>query len=625
MSRPARGGVPAGVGRSPRRSDPTRIGQARPSQLITTTGVGAIADLPAMSVIVRGLDAWPPERQDSIDEPRLLAEVRRALGPQVRALRTAPWDPDADSDPWTRVGVPVTPFPRWVRCPACFRLGVVDGSEFVLVHRWGRRPDLAKFVHAHCARQTRRRDPNRRACIPARFVVACDDGHLDDFPYVEFVHHGATSICGGPQLSVSDAASTLSPRVTIKCVECGASRSIAQAAGRSGWEVLPQCRGRHPHLQRFTGCGNRLHLMVLGASNMWFASTASALHLPQGQDVADIVAANWAILGQQPSAAVAQAIIEGMDALRGLRGTPIEDVWKHIETLRDAGGPLTAEPAGDLLDAEWSLLSRPTTERQDADFKAEPTLTPNGYDGLLDQVVLVPRLREVQALVGFTRLSAPERRDLSPRGRVPLAAAPETWVPAAEQRGEGIFLELREAAVADWADRMRDHPRISALAGAYRRWSTNRDRDPVPGFPIPRYLLIHTLSHLLIRQVSLECGYSSASIRERLYIGKPGAPAAGVLLSTAASDSEGTLGGLVALGNARHLKRLLDNAFRDAERCSSDPLCAEHIPRHPSDALHGAACHACLFASETSCEANNRWLDRSVLVDLTGDNLAFPT
>lgn len=625
MSRPARGGVPAGVGRSPRRSDPTRIGQARPSQLITTTGVGAIADLPAMSVIVRGLDAWPPERQDSIDEPRLLAEVRRALGPQVRALRTAPWDPDADSDPWTRVGVPVTPFPRWVRCPACFRLGVVDGSEFVLVHRWGRRPDLAKFVHAHCARQTRRRDPNRRACIPARFVVACDDGHLDDFPYVEFVHHGATSICDGPQLSVSDAASTLSPRVTIKCLACPASRSIAQAAGRSGWEVLPRCRGRHPHLQRFTGCGNRLHLMVLGASNMWFASTASALHLPQGQDAADIVAANWAILGQQPSAAVAQAIIEGMDALRGLRGTPIEDVWKHIETLRDAGGPPTDEPAGDLLDAEWSLLSRPTTERQDADFKAEPTLIPNGYDGLLDQVVLVPRLREVQALVGFTRLSAPERRDLSPRGRVPLAAAPETWVPAAEQRGEGIFLELREAAVADWADRMRDHPRISALAGAYRRWSTNRDRDPAPGFPIPRYLLIHTLSHLLIRQVSLECGYSSASIRERLYIGKPGAPAAGVLLSTAASDSEGTLGGLVALGNARHLKRLLDNAFRDAERCSSDPLCAEHIPRHPSDALHGAACHACLFASETSCEANNRWLDRSVLVDLTGDNLAFPT
>lgn len=605
-------------------SDPTRIGQARSSQLITTTGVGAVADLPSMSVIVRGLDAWAPERQNLIDEPRLLTEVRHVLGAQVRALRTAPWDPRADDDPWTRVGVPVTPFPRWVRCPACFRLGVVDGHEFGLVHRWGRRPDLAKIVHLHCGRQTRRRETNRRACIPARFVVACDDGHLDDFPYVEYVHAGNHGICAGPQLTISDAASTLSPRVTISCTECGASRSIASAAGRSGWEVLPRCRGRHPHLQRFDGCGNRLRLMVLGASNMWFSVTASALHLPQAQDVADIIAAQWHLLGELPNPTVVQAVIDAADSLRELRGVPIEDIWRHILTLRGSGGPAQPEPTGDLLDAEWELLSRPTTERQDADFRAVPTPNPEGYDHLLDQVVLVPRLREVQALLGFTRLSAPERRDLRPRNRVPLALGPETWVPAAEQRGEGIFLELREDAVAAWVERVRDHSRIQLLAQAFGRWSQNRDRDPIPGFPIARYLLIHTLSHLLIRQVSLECGYSSASIRERLYIGRPGAPAAGVLLSTAASDSEGTLGGLVALGQARHLRRLLDGAMRDAARCSSDPLCAEHLPHAPSDALHGAACHACLFASETSCETNNRWLDRSVLVDLTGDGFAFP-
>ena len=138
-----------------------------------------------------------------------------------------------------------------------------------------------------------------------------------------------------------------------------------------------------------------------------------------------------------------------------------------------------------------------------------------------------------------------------------------------------------------------------------------------------RYVLLHTLSHLLIRQVSLECGYSSASLRERLYVGTPRDPAAGVLLSTAASDSEGTLGGLVALGQARHLKRLLDQALEDAARCSTDPLCAEHVPQEPEDTLHAAACHACLFASETSCETNNRWLDRAVLVDITGDGLAF--
>ena len=608
-----------------RRRDPTRIGEARPSHLVTTAGVGAIVDLPSMSVIVRGLDAWSAERQEPIDEPRLLAEVRRVLGPQVRALRTAPWDPAESDDPYSRVGVPVTPFPRWVRCPRCSRLGPLDPpGQFELIHRYGRRPDLAKIVHARCARQGQTRDANKRACVPARFLVVCEAGHLDDFPYVEYVHSAAPGgLCDGPQLTMSDASSTLGPRVTVRCEECGASRSIQQAAGRSGSGNLPACRGRHPHLQRFSPCGRPLRLIVLGASNLWFGVTASALHLPQGQTMEDMVAASWEIINAQPGPDVLQAIIDGMDSLRGLRGSPIEEVWACVEKIRAAGGPAAGAEGQGLLDAEWKTLSRPTTQRQDPDFRAVPTPSPEGYDRLLDQVVLVSRLREVRALVGFTRLAAPERGDLEPVSRVPLSRGAPGWVPAVEQRGEGIFLQLREDAVAAWAARVAENPRMLALDGAYRRWAHNTARTPSGSFPHARLTLIHTLSHMLIRQVALECGYSSASIRERLYLGSPREPAAGVLLSTAASDSEGTLGGLVALGHRRYLKRLLDQAFYDATRCSSDPLCAEHVPADPSAELHAAACHACLFASETSCETNNRWLDRAVLADLTGDGLVF--
>ncbi len=240
------------------------------------------------------------------------------------------------------------------------------------------------------------------------------------------------------------------------------------------------------------------------------------------------------------------------------------------------------------------------------------------------------RLREVQALVGFTRLASPARQELAPNNRLPMTRGATTWVPAFEQRGEGVFLQLQEQRVADWAARVDEHPRIQALRAAHRRWLVNRDLPPTnafpptEAFPVARYLLLHTLSHLLIRQVALECGYSSSSVRERLYIGTPAEPAAGVLLSTAASDSEGTLGGLVALGEARHLGRLLQDALADASRCSSDPLCAEHVPQDPSDTLHAAACHACLFAAETSCENGNRWLDRAVLIELPGvDGLAF--
>jgi hypothetical protein len=606
------------------RRDPTRIGQVRPSHMVTTAGVGSVIDLPSMSVIVRGLDAWSPERQESIEEPRLLAEVRQALGQQVRALRHAPWDARESEDPYSRVGVPVTPFPRWVRCPRCYRLGELDPpGQFELIHRFARRPDLAKFIHAHCTKQAQRRNANRKACVPARFLVVCEDGHLDDFPYVDYVHAQPGDPCGGPKLTMSDASSTLGPRVTVRCEECDRARNIQEAAGRDGWDKLPACRGRHPHLQRFTPCGKRLRLIVLGASNLWFGITASALHLPLGQSTEDIIAANWQILGAQPTLEVAQAIIDGMEALRGLRGAPIHEVWATIEKIRAAGGP-APQPAGrDLLEAEWRLLSRPTTQRQDPDFRAMPTITPDGYDWLLDQVVLVSRLREVRALLGFTRLSAPERGDLDPVRRVGLSRSAPEWVPAVEQRGEGIFLQLREDAVARWAARVADHPHFRALEGAYRRWSYYRGRTASPDFPTARLTLIHTLSHMLIRQVALECGYSSASLRERLYIGTRTEPTAGVLLSTAASDSEGTLGGLVALGDRRHLKRLLDQAFDDALRCSSDPLCAEHLPIDPAADLHAAACHACLFASETSCETNNRWLDRAVLADLTGDGLAF--
>ena len=342
----------SGVSGAGQRSAPTRIGQARPSHLITTAGVGATVDLPSMSVIVRGLDAWNPEHQDPVDEPRLLEAVQRVLGPQVRALRHAPWDPDANDDPLTRTGVPVTPFPRWMRCPRCYRLGPLDPpGQFELIHRWGRRPDLAKYVHAQCLRQASLRVASRRACVPARFLVVCEDGHLDDFPYVDFVHATrAEGVCDGPQLTMSDAASTLGPRVTVRCVTCDHSRSIQEAAGSDGWQKLPVCRGRHPHLQRFYQCGKQLKLIVLGASNLWFAVSASALHLPQGQTVEDLVAAHWEILGVQPSAAVAQMIIEGMDALRGLRGHPIEEVWGCIEKLRGAGRPhrpgIARQPAG---------------------------------------------------------------------------------------------------------------------------------------------------------------------------------------------------------------------------------------------------------------------------------------
>ena len=606
--------------------NPTRIGNARPSQLMTTAGVGAVVDLPGMSVIVRGLDAWGAGGM-SVSEPRLLEQVRAALpGAGITSLRTSPYDPSTASDPFSTTGVPVTTFPRWLRCPACHQLLPIDGvDQLELHHRWGRRPDLAKWVHRHCPRQSVA-PAKRRACIPARFLVACAAGHLDEFPYDAYVHQNAQSPCPGAQLEMRDAGSTLGPRVTIKCnAGCGAQRNISQAAGTKGAATLPRCRGRHPHLQTYGPCDRPLKLMVLGASNLWFAVTASALHLPQDDPVAGVIAEHWDVLSVQPTPEVLAAVVSGMPALHALRDLSPAALTAAVEAERVRRASVVEEkPAAGLLDAEWELFSHPTTKRQDDDFLAMPTPVPPAFTGLLRQVVEVKRLREAQAMIGFTRIDGPGQGDLEPAHRAPLSIGRVPWIPAVERRGEGIFLELQQRAVAAWVAKVDEHPHITALRESHQRWLSNRDRPPAPSFPTARYLLLHTLSHLLLRQVALECGYSSASIRERIYVGTPDQPTAGLLLSTAASDSEGTLGGLVALANARFLGRLLDQALDDARTCSSDPLCSERVPQSPSDQLHVAACHACLFASETSCESGNRWLHRGVLVDIA-DGLSIRT
>jgi hypothetical protein len=181
-------------------------------------------------------------------------------------------------------------------------------------------------------------------------------------------------------------------------------------------------------------------------------------------------------------------------------------------------------------------------------------------------------------------------------------------------RGEGIFLRFDENRIAEW----ERNPAVGQRAGrlltpAHEMWREQRRLEP-GHWPGVRYVLLHTFAHMLIRELALESGYSASGIGERIYAGSGSEPMAGVLLYTAAPDSEGTLGGLVSLGNSHTLGALVERALEAARLCSSDPLCAEHDPREHGR-LYGAACHACLFASETSCERGNQYLDRALLVD----------
>jgi hypothetical protein len=244
----------------------------------------------------------------------------------------------------------------------------------------------------------------------------------------------------------------------------------------------------------------------------------------------------------------------------------------------------------------------------------------------ISRVVAVNKMKKVNAFIGFTRLDEMDRVNDLPSRLVKLTRnGKPTWVPSTEDRGEGIFLQLNLDEVQAWENSIYDTPLWTAHREAHqrnfrRRFSdTAKAVDPDTRLPAPRYWLLHTLAHGLIREMAMSCGYGAASLTERIY-GWTASPhrdgAAGLLICTTASDSEGTLGGLVALSEPLRLQGLVTSALRRAARCSSDPVCAMRTPSDPEDFLHGAACHCCTFASETSCETANRFLDRRFLLTL---------
>ncbi|MBO0706714.1 MAG: DUF1998 domain-containing protein [Candidatus Dormibacteraeota bacterium] len=597
-----------------------RVGSVRPSHMLYASGVGAVVDLPGLSVLVRGLDYWDYSAvvANPIIEDRLLRSVRGLLGDQVEGLRTPPWMADEGDDaagPASRVGVPVIPFPQWLRCTACERLGRIDeGHIWRFENKNPRRPDLARFVHAQC---TRRNDP---AAVPARFMLACPEGHLDEFPWVTFVHRGGECPNGpGSRLTMHDLTGNVGPNVIVRC-ECEANRNLVQAVGLRAASRLPRCRGRHPHLGTFEECGRptEVRTLILGASNQWFGVSLAALHLPSAaQGIAAAVETRWDRLQDVHSLDTLRFALGNVQELAELRAFSEDALWEAIQRHREAlASPGPSVP--DLRAPEYEVLSDPSSATPDPDFALSERRVPPALTELFEQVVLVDRLREVKAFVGFTRLDAPEWGDARPPGLVRLTFGHPTWVPAAETRGEGLFFRLREERVAAWESRVAGHAHIDALRAAYVRFRRNRGLDG-SGWPPLRYWLLHTLSHMLIRQVSLDCGYSSASLTERIYCGTEEEPAAGILVYTAAPDSEGTLGGLVALGEPGRLEALFRGAREHTAWCSSDPLCAEREPAEPEEFVNGAACHACLFLSETTCERGNRFLDRSLVVPVGQD------
>lgn len=578
------------------------IGKIRRAQIITTFGPGAIVEMPEYTVIMGATDYWKPE-SPSFHEPNLqkLLHVSNFKMPYTSDSQSPKGNPD----------VPALRFPRVHFCPKCGKLDNYTGFG----------------------------DPKQKKCIkcnaelvPSRFVVSCVNGHLEDFPFEWWVHFGNLSSCKSPdnhhktRIEFKNNTGGLAS-IVISCDECGKTRSMEGCMNSRALQGY-KCFGKRPWIgfgKEYNDpedCEATMRALQRGASNVYFGLLQSALTIPPySTKLQTRINENWdkiemAFSGGMDDETFKQFINIFFPDLVGSGQYSVDTILATIKKAKGIGEDETKPFTEQLMyeDEYRALCDGYHSEDDEEQFHAEITSVSDSLIDYIDEVVLVKRLREVQALKGFRRITPTQPKDddneflgVSNNEFTPLWNKNQGWLPAIEMRGEGIFIRLKDDALNEWEKKISD--RYSNMKKRLGTLSIGK------GMFSSRYVLLHTLSHLLIRQLTIDCGYQEAALKERIYstYNNSDVNMAGILIYTSASDSDGSLGGLVRQGEEDLFETTLRNALQEASWCSSDPLCIESEAQG-FNSLNYSACHACSLLPETSCEARNCLLDRVSVV-----------
>ena len=625
--------------------------QIRTGQLITTFGPGSLyMDRRGIPHIVCGLDHWFKRSDSVVDcerpEEFHIFETRLASllhincyckPPDFRPVR-----PGMPLPPNAMLFVPAHRFPTWYH-------HTITGQ-------------LRKF-NLNTARIDPPRDGGRWQ--PVRFVSVCSGGHLGEFPWKEWI---GCSCEGGGDLYLTDRGGSELTSIRVECRSCPPGSPGRKGKNLAGTTTKPDpgeqsafeksgiiCQGHRPWLGEKAsenGCRNSLIGALINQTNLYFPKMMSAINLPDLELQDDsVIRTKNEIEKDQSNGGILKtlwnmnnrsgAIVLAKDSLKNRNFICEEsDIEAALASLfsddngfiKDACKP--ANPESALLEfrrAEFNIIRN---EVNDPDripnLMVIPSKIPKDLERFFSRVNLVERLRETRAFYGFDRIE-PNR---SPLDGMPDSAINQLfftppqirWLPAIQVHGEGIYLEFNEDNISTWQNNNNDwisqrinEAFINRLSGLFQTLPPLASSDLNWA---SKYLMIHSFAHILINQLIFECGYSTASLRERLYISNdPAAPMAGVLIYTSAGDSEGTMGGLVRLGRPERLGHVIKRALSRASWCSADPVCSENMGGQGSRLVNMAACHACILLPETSCETINHGLDRSIVVGTPEDRL----
>ena len=591
----------------------------RRSQLLGPWGVGAIVPFPEdESLMIAGLDMW----RYTHPEDFLVKDERLGKRVGVKELR---WPPDfreysADSEN-SNLRIPAVRFPAWHYCPFCGTMqktGLYSAHPYCDAYQWPR------------GRKCTPKNRGRKKLVPERFVVVCPNGHIDDFPVAEWIHVGHEPPYNPETCRIRRSTGGTSAALTgvrYEC-SCGASKSIAAALRpRALGEIGYNCKGASPWIgitpEDEVSCDcipEDLKVVQRGASNVWFADTKSSIYIPTDAEdtnrrILGVLNKHFnAINSNRINGEINRGIVDFLAESEGVNPQELYDaVLRRIEGMEGLHDIDENTPEDEYRLAEYSMLSKSSGGETLEFFCKNKQIT--DYNPVIHKyfksISLVPKLRETRAFVGFSRLEPNYTCGLSDKKKM-LRLGNGNWLPAIEVFGEGIFFEFNHSVLTEWAKSPDIIARSSKLDATYQGSFLAK---AIPGHLRPEFIMIHTFAHLLINQLSYECGYGSSSIRERLYSERCGdfAKMRGVLIYTASGDAEGSLGGLVRQGEPGRLENTIVSAIENARWCSSDPICIQAEGQGP-DSCNLAACHNCALLPETCCEIGNRLLDRALVI-----------
>ncbi len=693
-------------------------GPIRRSQAIAPFGIGALVDFPGpVSLIHAGLDAWPFDEGDSkfnefkIDDEKRLARrlnVEYFVQPpdfrqQERGMTS--------SQPNLNLKLPFLRFPLWHQCPRCGRMYMASYHHHTSPMCNGPIGSGKGVGELHSPRKTSQ----------VRFVAACQHGHLQDFPWLEWLFKN-TNPSWQPDgvskwLRLRSTGSASLTGVEIRAEErdeSGAIQLVKKRTLAGAFEGNPtngtpsalsklniKCQGYNPAIaigvhteDDHAICGQDLYPLLRGASNLYFPHVVSSIYIPDindnniPQDVLELLdnyqfktalllnaqsadggkvssrAVKIALKSYSPQSNVDPEVVSKAANEHLLAGLILDN--KKIRHFLDQKIKasqekfLTKEMISFALKTyypEWDIdpeflakvvdnkiqgkdlknfNKQISLQEDELDFRREEyrifckdiqdgypktnllirSSELNSYSNVVtsnfDRISLLHKLRETRAFVGYSRIFPENDLDKDEKLKL-ISKVKREWLPAIIVKGEGIFIKFREDKLNSW---LADHGESieKRLKPINKNLAKVRERrHQVHQTISPKYVLIHTFAHLLINQLVYDCGYGSASLRERIYCDDKDPAMSGVLIYTAAGDSEGTMGGLVRMGRPGYLENIITKALEKAQWCSSDPVCSETQGQGPDNCNLGA-CHSCALLPETSCEEQNRLLDRGVVI-----------